>query len=169
MRVKMHLLLMTLMLMIASVAGAQVTTSSVSGKIVADNENVIGATITAVHEPSGTKYNAVTNQQGRYAIQGMRSGGPYTITISYIGYNQEVFRNVNLALGQEEVINANLKEDARSLGEVVVNGQAGKAATVLQRISHSSRLKTLRPSTAIYMMWPSCLRWLRKTSSAALP
>ncbi len=126
MRVKMHLLLVTLMLMIASVAGAQVTTSSVSGKIVADNENVIGATITAVHEPSGTKYNAVTNHQGRYAIQGMRSGGPYTITISYIGYNQEVFRNVNLALGQEEVINANLKEDARSLGEVVVNGQAGK-------------------------------------------
>ena len=61
---------------------AQVTTSSIYGKVVADKETVIGATVTAKHVPSGTSYYAVTNQNGRYTIQGMRPGGPYEITIS---------------------------------------------------------------------------------------
>ena len=63
---------------------AQVTKSSVNGSVVAGGEEVVGATIVAVHKPSGTRYTAVTNAKGRYAIQGMRVGGPYTITISYV-------------------------------------------------------------------------------------
>ena len=105
---------------------AQITTSSINGKIVAGNESVIGATVTAVHEPSGTRYNAVTNAEGRYTIQGMRAGGPYTITITYVGYNDEKFSNVQLALGDPRVINANLKEDSKTLGEVTVTAQAGR-------------------------------------------
>ena len=59
---------------------AQVTTSVLSGKIIDDqNEYVIGATVVAVHEPSGTMYGAVTNVDGRYTIQGMRTGGPYKV------------------------------------------------------------------------------------------
>ena len=57
---------------------AQVTTSVLGGKIIDDqNEYVIGATVVAVHEPSGTMYGAVTNVDGRYTIQGMRTGGFY--------------------------------------------------------------------------------------------
>ena len=58
-------------------ASAQVTTSAVSGQVIDENqEPVIGATVVAVHEPSGTMYGAVTNIDGRYTIQGMRTGGP---------------------------------------------------------------------------------------------
>ena len=107
---------------------AQVTTSSLSGKVVANGEKIVGATVTAVHEPSGTRYNAVTNIDGRYTIQGMRVGGPYTVTIDYIGYKQDKRSNVNLQLGESEVINADLKEDANQLGEVTVIGKTGKGA-----------------------------------------
>ena len=105
---------------------AQVTTSSINGKVVVGNENVIGATVTAVHVPSGTTYNAVTNVDGRYTIQGMRVGGPYKVTISYIGYKDDTRTNISLALGEPTVINANLKEDAKTLGEIVVTGRAGR-------------------------------------------
>jgi len=105
---------------------AQVTTSGIYGKVTAGNEDIIGATVDAVHTPSGTHYNAVTNEKGRYSIQGMRVGGPYTVTITYIGFKDDVRSNIYLALGEPTGIDADLKEDAQLLGEVVVTGQAGR-------------------------------------------
>ncbi|MEG2946765.1 MAG: hypothetical protein RR837_08470, partial [Bacteroidales bacterium] len=51
-------------------AYAQVTTSGMSGKVFTANEEVIGATIQAIHEPSGTKYGSITNMDGRFTLQG---------------------------------------------------------------------------------------------------
>ena len=75
----------SLVLMLCTVLGlnAQVTTSALSGVVTDENnESMIGATIQAVHTPSGTKYNAVTNLDGRYTIQGMRTGGPYRVEVT---------------------------------------------------------------------------------------
>ena len=78
------LFLTAMMLTFSLTIMAQVTTSALSGKVTMQDtkEEVIGATVVAVHEPSGTKYTAVTNISGRFAIQGMRSGGPYTVSVS---------------------------------------------------------------------------------------
>lgn len=114
-----------LMITFASVM-AQVTTSSLSGDVVAGGESVIGATITAIHEPSGTRYNAVTNEKGRFTIQGMRVGGPYKVTVSYLGYKDEVYNDIQLSLGQTRTLNVDLKENAQELGEVTVTGRSGR-------------------------------------------
>lgn len=115
-----------MMLMIAAIAQAQVTTSSMSGKVTGTNdETIIGATVKAVHEPSGTTYNAVTNVDGRFAIQGMRVGGPYTVEISYVGYKKVVLGPIYLRLGQTYNMPVNMKESAEELNEVVVTGKAG--------------------------------------------
>lgn len=117
------LLSFVLCLLVASFAAAQVTTSSISGKVVAGDGPVIGATVQAIHQPSGTKYGAVTNEKGRYVIQGMRVGGPYKIIISYIGYNNQEYNGVRLSLGEPGVYDANLKENAKQLGEITVTGR----------------------------------------------
>lgn len=108
---------------------AQITTSGMSGKVTADGEDVIGATIEVVHVPSGTKYQAVTNAKGMYAINGMRPGGPYRVKVSYIGYQSKSFDNVSLQLGQTYNLNVGLVEDAQQLGEVVVSAKATKFTT----------------------------------------
>lgn len=97
--------LAAMLMMVLSSAMAQVTTSGINGKVTleATGEDVIGATVQAVHVPSGTKYAAVTNAKGFYSIQGMRSGGPYTVTVSYIGARQKSSRtflclSVNLTI-----------------------------------------------------------------------
>lgn len=102
---------------------AQVTTSALSGQVRADGSPIIGATIKAIHEPSGSKYLAVTNEKGRYSIQGMRVGGPYKVEISFIGYEEKNFSGIYLQLGDPSIINADLKEDNALLGEVIVKGQ----------------------------------------------
>ena len=111
-------------------AMAQVTTSALSGKVAmaADGEPVIGATVQAVHEPSGTRYTTVTNVDGRYAIQGMRVGGPYKVSVSYIGYNKKEFTGITLQLGETYNLNAKMSEDASQLEEVVVSAHASKFA-----------------------------------------
>lgn len=117
-----------LMLSVFTAALSQVTTSAITGKVSTDEngEAVIGATVQAVHEPSGTRYATVTNIDGRYTIQGMRVGGPYKVTISYVGYRSKVVTGVNLKLGETYSLNEKMEEDANQLGEVVVSASASK-------------------------------------------
>lgn len=103
----------------------QVTTSGISGKVTAEGELLIGATVQAVHEPSGTTYGTVTNVDGRYSLQGMRTGGPYTVEVSYVGFQKAVYKNITLQLGETYLLDVKLTESL-SLDEVVVT--ASKAA-----------------------------------------
>ena len=103
---------------------AQVTSSGMTGVVVDNNETLIGATINAVHVPSGTKYVAVSNNYGRYTIQGMRPGGPYTVTVSYVGYNDAKFENITIQLGSPFELNVTMGASSQMLDEVVVTGTA---------------------------------------------
>ncbi len=118
---------MAIMLSVTT-AMAQITTSSMSGKVTmqGSGEEVIGATVQVVHEPSGTRYNAVSNVDGRFSIQGMRTGGPYTVTVSYIGFQPKSYKSITLQLGENFNLNVEMSEDANELQEVVVTGSKSK-------------------------------------------
>ena len=121
------LMALVAMFFVALSASAQVTTSALSGVVTDENQQaMIGATITALHTPSGTKYNAVTNMDGRYTIQGMRPGGPYTVSVSYIGYEPRSIEGVNLQLAETSNLDFDLSVNANTLGEVVVTTAATK-------------------------------------------
>lgn len=106
---------------------AQVTTSSMSG-VVKDGKGdaSIGATVKAVHVPSGTVYSSQTNVDGRFFIANMRTGGPYTLEVSYIGYQPQKFTGINLLLGETYKITATLSSSDKLLNEVVVTAQGSK-------------------------------------------
>lgn len=127
MRKRLYMLSVLLIAIVQAVL-AQVTTSALTGKVTLGNtnESVIGATIQVVHMPSGTRYATVTNADGRYTIQGMRVGGPYTIKVSYIGYQPTEISNVTLQLGETYNQNFKMAEDASILGEVVISGKGSK-------------------------------------------
>ena len=105
---------------------AQVTTASMSGTVMFQDEPVIGATVLAVHEPSGTNYGTITNVDGRFSLQGMRTGGPYKVTISYVGYQSAVYSGITLQLGENYV---KLKESSETLDEIVITAAKTKFNT----------------------------------------
>ena len=128
---KRFLFLVAMMLTLSLTVMAQITTSSMAGKVTLDDangEDVIGATVVAVHEPSGTRYTAVTNTSGRFSIQGMRTGGPYEVTVSYIGFQSKTLKGITLQLAETYNLSVWLSEDANELAEVVVSGKASKFA-----------------------------------------
>ena len=108
--------------MLMSVAAfAQVTTSALGGRVVdANGEPIVGAAVVATHEPSGTVYGVVTNNDGRYAINGMRAGGPYKVEFSCLGYQSLAYTDVTLQLAETSALNGQLAEDSELLGEAMV-------------------------------------------------
>ena len=123
--------LVAVLLTLSLTAMAQITTSSMAGKVTLDDQNgeeVIGATVVAVHEPSGTRYTAVTNTSGRFSINGMRTGGPYEVSVSYIGFQTKTIKGITLQLAETYNLQVWLSENAQELGEVVVSGRASKFA-----------------------------------------
>jgi hypothetical protein len=123
--------LIAMMLVVSTTIIAQVTTSSLSGMVTigdANGEPIIGATVQAVHEPSGTRYAAVSNVDGRFRIQGMRTGGPYTVTVTYIGFEQKSLKGVQLELGETYNLQVWLSENTNELSEVLITGKASKFA-----------------------------------------
>ncbi len=108
-------------LLVSVGAFAQVTTSALAGRVIdANGEPVVGAAVIATHTPSGTVYGVNTNEAGRYTINGMRSGGPYTVEFSCIGYQTVTYTEINLQLAESAALNATLNEDAEMLSEMVV-------------------------------------------------
>lgn len=104
---------------------AQVTTSSMSGRVAdADGQPIVGATIVAVHTPTGTQYATASTRNGQFNIGGMRVGGPYTVEVSFIGCNTEKVEGVYLTIGEEATLDFTLRENTQSIGEVVVVGKA---------------------------------------------
>jgi outer membrane receptor protein involved in Fe transport len=103
--------------------GQGVTTSSMTG-IVTDSkgEGLPGATVVAIHTPSGTQYGASTGVDGRFNLLNMRVGGPYTVNVSYLGFQPQRVDNVTLKLAEQFVLNTTLSESGTNLQEVVISG-----------------------------------------------
>jgi outer membrane receptor protein involved in Fe transport len=119
----MKKLLYSLVLVFATVSVfAQVTTSSLSGTIKDAQETLVGASVKAIHTPTGTVYGASTNAGGRFTISNLRVGGPYTIEITYLGYRSYKVTDVFLKLGENLTLSPVLEKAGQQLAEVVVVG-----------------------------------------------
>lgn len=109
--------------MVALSGNAQVTTSSISGKVLDNkNEPLPGATVVAKHTPTGTSYGTLVLSDGRYSLSGMRVGGPYEIEVSFMGYSTQKASNLFLTVGEEATLNFGLAENTVEIGEVIALG-----------------------------------------------
>lgn len=126
---------------VSVMAAAQVTTSSLGGRVVDDNgEAVIGAAIVATHEPSGTVYGVITNNDGRYTIQGMRTGGPYKVEVSSLGYQTVNYTEVVLSLGELYSLNAVLKESTEMLADAIVVASATSKFAAVEKTGATTNI-----------------------------
>ncbi|BDS09723.1 TonB-dependent receptor [Aureispira anguillae] len=92
-------------------AYSQITTGSIEGIITdfEDKEPLIGATIVATHTPTGTQYFQTVQIDGSYILSNLRSGGPYTLEVSYVGFEKLEQKDIYVSIGQATKVSLQLK------------------------------------------------------------
>lgn len=119
---KRTLCLIVLALLASPFLFAQVTTSAISGSIKSTtDETLVGASVVAIHVPSGTKYVALSRAGGSLRIENMKPGGPYTIEITYVGYDKQKFEDVYLQLAETFILNIQLTKSVTTMENVVLS------------------------------------------------
>lgn len=116
-------LLTAIFLFFAALAKAQETTSDIQGIVTDGTNGISNATIVAVHVPTGTKYGTTTRKDGRYNLPNLRIGGPYEITVTFVGYKPAKQDNITLLLGQEFKADFVMVQTSTDLTEVTVTGR----------------------------------------------
>ena len=127
---KRIVLLFVVALVASPLLFAQITTSAINGAVKNNSdEPLVGATIVATHQPSGTKYSTVSRAGGQFSIQNMRVGGPYLIEISYVGHDVDKYDNIYLQLAESFLLNPLLTKTTTSLENVVIT--TGRRSSIL--------------------------------------
>ncbi len=133
----------SLLMSVPSAFAQGLTTSALNGTVTnKDGQPLGGATVTVVHEPSGTRAVTTSRSNGQYDFAGLRVGGPYSVTISTQGYTPENFNDVYLDVGQVGVVNATLSSEVIQLEKLSVtasrdgifdSGKIGTGTTMSDR------------------------------------
>lgn len=101
--------------------GQGVTTSSMNGRVTDQSgKALVGATVVATHTPSGSVYGNNTNGDGYFRIANMRVGGPYTVKVTYVGYDDFMAEGIFLNLGQAYRLDVKVAESGVAIGEVEI-------------------------------------------------
>ncbi len=115
--------LIALFLVTASSLAQGVTTSAIAGRVLDNTEGPLpGANIVATHVPTGSVYGAVTDFDGFYRLPNLKSGGPYNLTITYVGFEDYALNGFNLSLGETKRVSVTMQESANALDEIVITG-----------------------------------------------
>jgi hypothetical protein len=103
-----------------------VTTGALAGVVLdAQKQAVPGASVIALHEPSGTRYETTSRADGRFTLPGLRVGGPYSVTASLSGFQPQTLKDVVVNLGTEADIELTLGQAALT-EEVTVTAQTSE-------------------------------------------
>ncbi|MEI6263491.1 MAG: TonB-dependent receptor [Sphingobacteriia bacterium] len=134
MRILKQISLLLVAVLAVSFSMAQNTTGTITGSVKdAKNMPLVGASIEVIHEPSGSRYKSVSTSTGKYTVPALRVGGPYKITVSYVGLKSEVINDVTVQLGEPAVVDVTLSDNNAQLQEVTVTGTANKKAALISK------------------------------------
>jgi hypothetical protein len=116
-----RLLLSAITILTVVFSYAQETTSQILGSVSDGKTGLGGATVVALHTPTGTKYTTTTRKDGRFNLDGLRVGGPYTLTVSYVGFKTENQENIFLTIGQDFATDFSMITESKELAATVVS------------------------------------------------
>jgi hypothetical protein len=145
MRIVKKLFMVLPALLVALTSMAQVTTSSIAGTVNSKGNLLEGAAVKVIHVPSGTTYATVSKKGGTFNLVGLRAGGPYKVTIEYVGFKSFIEENFSIPLGAVYDINAELVEGLTQLKEVEVSSTKRRSA--VDKVGTSTNIGQYQMST----------------------
>jgi hypothetical protein len=126
-----------------SVLAQGVTTGAVSGTVTNDQGQAVeSAQIEIVNRATGARSATISRGDGRYYIQGLEVGGPYSVTVRRIGFTPHDTTGVYVGLGQNARVDMVMRAQATQLAGVEVLG----ASSAVISSSHKGIATTITDS-----------------------
>lgn len=120
-------------MLLSVVAFAQVTTSSVAGRVADSEGPVVGAAVVVTYTPTGSNYYTITDKSGSYRINAVNAGGPYTVRVEMLGYRTVEFTGVYAPLGETLTLDAELQVEALGLDAAVFTADGASSGMNINR------------------------------------
>ena len=117
---------LALLCLIPRAGSAQgVTTAAVAGRVTDEaGVGVAGIEVLLVKASTGDRFAAHTDTDGRYNLENVAIGGPYTVTFRGLGFEPKTLTEVYLKLGERRDLNQSLKRAAVEVTGVTVTAEA---------------------------------------------
>ncbi|SMC90015.1 TonB-dependent receptor [Pedobacter nyackensis] len=118
-----HKIFLLLVMLLPFAAAAQETSGTLNGQVLdAGGEPLPGTSVTAIHQPSGTKYATATDKNGHYYLPNLRIGGPYVVEAVMMSMKNDKREGITIRLGAAVVLNFALSNASQQLSEVAIKG-----------------------------------------------
>ena len=144
----LRLSILIFVLSLPSLIRAQgITTATLNGRVLDENGRPLpGATVIALHVPTGVSSGVFSRGDGQYNIAGLRIGGPYEIRVSHIGYRTAVREDISLTMGQNLRADFRMRRDLIEAEEVIVTAHRDEvlSATNTGTETHVSAIEIAR-------------------------
>ncbi|HNP32895.1 MAG TPA: carboxypeptidase-like regulatory domain-containing protein [Flavobacterium sp.] len=96
-------LLILIVILFSTITSAQITSSTLSGKVTDGDKPIVNATITIIHLPTNASFDTTTDKKGRFSIDNLDVGGPYRLVIKSDEIAEYKRNNIQLILGDNEM------------------------------------------------------------------
>ncbi|WP_317129374.1 TonB-dependent receptor [Hymenobacter nivis] len=104
---------------------AQTSQAGISGVVTDDKKEVIpGATVQARNEATGFTTYTASNPKGEYTFKQLPLGGPYTVTVTFVGYGTQKRGGYTLNLSDILRLDVQMQTATNELDAVVVNASS---------------------------------------------
>ncbi|MBO9205036.1 MULTISPECIES: TonB-dependent receptor [Niastella] len=143
-------ILLTLLLLGSGIGSgySQVTTSSMTGAVKSSKgEPLVGATVVLRHEPTGSVFQTITRTGGVFDLNNLPPGGPYNVTITYVGYAAYKKGDINIPLGEKFDLQTDMS-DKEMTSVVVTAGRKGVTEKTGASTNISNRLVQNMPNVS---------------------
>ena len=91
--------------------------ASIIGTVLNDRgETLAGASLAAVHWPTGTRRETVADAQGRFTFTGLLTGGPYGLQVTHPGFRGQLVSHIFLKAGRPLTLTLPLVRDVVAVG-----------------------------------------------------
>jgi Carboxypeptidase regulatory-like domain/TonB dependent receptor len=149
MRIKKIVRFLTVLLVFPFALTAQVTTSNISGTVKDEKGTVLdGATVKVTNNQNGAVKLSKTDKTGHFNIPNLDPGGPYTVSVSYVGQSIPDKTDVYLQLGTTEVLDFSAKSSSSTLESVLVSGRTARTIKTGTATNFNQRTINTLPNIA---------------------
>lgn len=144
---------------------AQEGTTILKGLIENDRgEKLMGVSVQLSRENTAFKKGIITDENGLFQFLELPAGGPYTITITYVGFETQIIRKESLQAGRSESMLIRMMPAVSAMEGIVVVGYGsqkkkditGAVASVpqsrLQQVPNQNIAQVLQGSVAGFMV-----------------